>query len=102
MPETVTVYVRQNDVAPYDLFTEEEAHSAYDDMLDEVYEWPTIAGLSFSPAAILRECDPIAYRTYFNDWADGEFDEYEIPLPQFLDGDNEWIDNWIDKERGNA
>ena len=50
-----------------------EAYQAWDDLLDEAYG-PTIriAGIEFYPHKILRECDPVAYRCYFNDWADEE------------------------------
>ena len=49
--------------------TMEEAYERFDDMLDE--SGPVvIAGLEFSPSAILKEMDPIGYRTYFNDYMD--------------------------------
>ena len=52
--------------------TMSEAIEAYDDMLNEIHEWPVIGGISFAPSDILRECDPIAYRCGFADWADAE------------------------------
>ena len=49
--------------------TMEEAYERFDDMLDE--SGPVvIAGLEFSPSAILKEMDPIAYDTGFNDYMD--------------------------------
>ena len=49
--------------------TMEEAYERFDDMLDE--SGPVvIAGIEFSPSAILKEMDPIAYDTYFNDYMD--------------------------------
>ena len=49
--------------------TMSEAIEAYDDMLDEAYpETP----FSIPASRILRECDPIAYRCGFHDWADAE------------------------------
>ena len=41
-------------------------------MLNETHEWPSVAGILFAPSGILRECDPIAYRVGFHDWADAE------------------------------
>ena len=52
--------------------TMSEAIEAYDDMLNEIHEWPVIGGISFAPSDILRECDPIAYRVGFHDWIDAE------------------------------
>ena len=49
--------------------TMSEAIEAYDDMLNEVYP-ETPFGIPAS--RILRECDPIAYRCGFADWADAE------------------------------
>ena len=46
-----------------------EAYERFDDMLDESGS-VVIAGLEFSPSAILKEMDPIAYNTYFNDYMD--------------------------------
>lgn len=38
-----------------------------------------VAGLEFLPSVILQECDPIAYRTGLNDYADSlERDGYII------------------------
>ena len=48
--------------------TMSEAIEAYDDMLDEVHG----EFMGMSAARILRECDPIAYRCGFADWADAE------------------------------
>ena len=49
--------------------TMEEAYERFDDMLDE--SGPVvIAGIEFSPSAILKEMDPIAYDTNFNDYMD--------------------------------
>lgn len=47
------------------------AHEMFDEGLDEGPE-VEVAGLTFAPSTILRECDPVAYRCYFNDWADAE------------------------------
>lgn len=50
--------------------TMEEALEMYEQMLDE--SGPVIVGgIEFSPSAILKEMDPIAYDTGFNDYMDG-------------------------------
>ena len=54
-----------------DEVTESEAYEMYDDMLNEICEIVTVAGIEFFPSDILRGCDPIAYRVGFHDYADG-------------------------------
>ncbi len=46
----------------------DEAVTAYDDYLDDV----ETGAFGIAPSRILRQCDPIAYRVGFHDWADGE------------------------------
>lgn len=52
--------------------TVSETVSAYDATLNEMDEWPTIAGLSFAPSGILNAVDPIAYKCGWLDWCDAE------------------------------
>lgn len=53
--------------------TEQDLHEMYSDMLD--CEGPVeICGLTLNPSKILKEMDPIAYLTGFNDWLDSELD----------------------------
>ena len=54
---------------------EDEALEAYDEFLDEEGEID-VAGMTFYPSTILKECDPIAYRCGFADWLDAN--ELEI------------------------
>lgn len=49
-----------------------ETVEAYDAMLNEVHEWPTVAGINFAPSDILRSVDPIAYKSGWLDWCDAE------------------------------
>lgn len=42
----------------------------FDQYLNDTYEEITIMGITFSPAKVLRECDPIAYRVYCQDFID--------------------------------
>lgn len=48
-----------------------EAYEAWDEWLDDVGGDITVLGMTFLPSDILRNCDPVAYRCGFNDWADG-------------------------------
>ena len=52
--------------------TEYELHSElieqFDDYLNDSHDSVLIAGIVFSPADILKECDPIAYEVFFNDF----------------------------------
>lgn len=52
--------------------TWDEAYERYDDMLNEISGPVRIGTLEYDAARVLREVDPIAYRTGFVDWADGE------------------------------
>ncbi len=68
------------------------AYNRFDDMLDE--SGPVvIAGLEFNPSAILKEMDPIAYRTSFNDYMDSigvdtdDFLETDADYDESMDGD---------------
>jgi hypothetical protein len=52
------------------MLTEWEAMGLYDDMLDECCESYNLNGMEYMPSTILKECDPIAYRVGFADYAD--------------------------------
>ena len=56
---------------------ENTAKDQFDEMLNEQGEI-VIAGITFDPARILKEIDPIAYEEEFSNWADAmsyDFDE---------------------------
>ena len=57
--------------------TEHDALERYDEMLDELYTPYNIGVLEFAPSRVLKELDPTAYRTGFNDWLDSEDIELE-------------------------
>lgn len=57
--------------------SDHEAHEQYDDMLNEVYGDVEIAGMQYETARALKELDPIAYNTGFNDYYDNEEIEIE-------------------------
>jgi len=52
------------------MLTEEEGMERYDAMLDQCYEPYNMSGMIYMPSDILKECDPIAYRVGFSDYAD--------------------------------
>jgi len=52
------------------MLTEDEAYEMYDEMLDQCYEPYNMSGMIYMPSDILKECDPIAYRVGFSDYAD--------------------------------
>jgi hypothetical protein len=52
-----------------------ELHQRYDSMLDDCYDWPTVAGYGYPVASTLQLVDPIAYRCGFADWLDSELGE---------------------------
>lgn len=49
-----------------------DATSGYNDWLDELYGDTDIAGMQYQTSRVLREVDPIAYRTGLDDWLDSE------------------------------
>ena len=69
--------------------TEDDARAVYDDMLDEVHG----DFMGFSASTVLSECDPIAYREGFHDFADsmlsdGEWFEHD-PTADDESGDDD-------------
>lgn len=46
-----------------------EAFDQYDEWLNN--QDVEVAGITFEAARVVRELDPIAYRTGFSDWCDG-------------------------------
>lgn len=98
---TITVYVRKDDSAPYTVYAEHVITELYEDMLDECYEPVSVAGIAWDPSRVLRELDPIAYRTYRNDYTDQEFHELEMPLA-YIDAEDEDRDHWIAREIGDV
>lgn len=55
--------------------TEITRNESLDEMLNELYEEVVICGCTFSPADILAELDPIAYRQALLDSGFGEEEE---------------------------
>ena len=77
--------------------TMEEALEMYNQMLDE--SGPVvIAGLEFSPSAILKEMDPIAYDTGFNDYMDA----CDIDTDDLLEDEDSDFDDLMDGDFDSA
>ena len=77
--------------------TMEEAYERFDDMLDE--SGPVvIAGIEFSPSAILKEMDPIAYDTNFNDYMDA----CDINTDDLLEDEDSDFDDSMDGDFDSA
>lgn len=53
-----------------EIMAEEDAYASYEDMLNDSHDIITIGYIELYPADVLRECDPIAYRTGFADYID--------------------------------
>ena len=49
-----------------------ETVAAYNEFLNEAYDWPRIAGITFEPSTTLERIDPIAYKCGWLDWCDAE------------------------------
>lgn len=47
---------------------EQELQEQFDEYLNDCHDPVMIAGILFYPADILKECDPIAYHCYLNDF----------------------------------
>jgi len=55
-----------NEKTDYEL--EQELQEQFNEYLNDCHDPVMIAGILFYPADILKECDPIAYRCYLNDF----------------------------------
>ena len=56
----------------------EELEERFDDSLNDNNEWWELGVLKFAPSDILRELDPIAYRTGLSDYHDSLVEDGEI------------------------
>lgn len=50
--------------------SQEKLEELYEDLIDQSYDQIKIGYITLYPSRVLKECDPIAYRVGFNDWAD--------------------------------
>jgi len=55
--------------------SDDDLKEQYDELLDEIYGEVKLGNLTFSPSRIIRELDPVAYRTGLNDYEDSLRDE---------------------------
>lgn len=56
----------------YTYIPEYEAYDRYDEFIDEMDGPVKVMGLEYDPSKVLKEVDPTAYETGFNDWLDSE------------------------------
>lgn len=72
--------------------TYQEAYELYEQMLDEAGP-VVVGGIEFSPSAILKEMDPIAYDVGFNDY----MDSCDVDADDLLeDDDSDYDDSMMD------
>ena len=57
-------------------YTERELKDFYDDMLDECNPEIKIGSLTYSPSQVFKDCDPLAYRMGFDEYADEDYIEH--------------------------
>jgi hypothetical protein len=58
---------------------EYELEEMYKQLLDEDRELIRVGGCVFDPSRVLKQCDPVAYRTGMHDYADALLEDgYEI------------------------
>ena len=68
----------------------------FDECLDEA-GGVKVAGCTFYPSQILKECDPVAYRCGLNDFADSYFNKEETEEYQALQSEIDAIQEEIDQ-----
>ena len=69
--------------------------SLFDECLDEAGSIE-VAGYTFYPSQILKECDPIAYRCGLNDYADSMFNKEETEEYQVLQEEINQLESGIE------
>lgn len=74
----MTVEIKEATQIDYDLDNADDKEM-YDEMWNEGYGPVKIGSLTFDPAKIVEELDPIAYRCGFNDYVDGLPQRWECP-----------------------
>ena len=57
-----------NEYDQFEVISEHEASSRYDDMIDEIQGDVVILGMTYSASRVLKEVDPIAYNCGFSDF----------------------------------
>lgn len=57
-----------------------DCEDEYFDVLNDCYESVEIAGITFDPADILKQLDPIAYRCGLRDYLDSRFTDIKYDL----------------------
>lgn len=88
------------------VITEDMQTDMFDQYLDELHDEVTIGDITFSPSKILAECDPIAYRCYFNDYESNQienevwFEDDPTEEEEEEEDDTDWEQYWEDYDNG--
>lgn len=63
-----------------EIISETDVWKEYDAVINEMNPTVSIDGLTWEPAAVLKEIDPTAYEVGFNDWVSTEYEEVSDAL----------------------
>ena len=61
-----TLIIDKDNISIDDLDIDRE--EMFSSMLDDCYDKITICGVEFLPSDVLKSCDPVAYKCYYNDY----------------------------------
>lgn len=61
-----------------ELFSEDEMHDAYENVLTDAYGTVLVAGFGFDAGAVVREMDSIGFHCGMLDWVDGRIQDGEL------------------------
>lgn len=82
------------------VITEDMQADMFDQYLDELHDEVTIGDITFSPSKILAECDPIAYRCYFNDYESNQIENELWFEDDPTEDEDDWEQYWEDYDNG--
>lgn len=86
------------------VITEDMQIDMFDQFLDEMHDEVTIGDITFSPSKILEDCDPIAYRCFFNDYESSQIESEEWleddPTEDEDEDEEDWGQYWEDYDNG--
>jgi hypothetical protein len=81
-----------------DEFNRDDYYNSFDESLDDG-DSITVAGIEFEPSDILKECDPTAYRCYFNDYVSYYEDEENDKISEMEQDITDKKEEVTDKEQ---
>ena len=71
-------YTKEFEAAVKDRLDPVDTDELFAEVIDVTNEEVEVMGLSFRPSEIVRQLDPVAFRTYMNDFLDGEARDGEL------------------------